>query len=1078
MPRALGPHQHPRSQFSNLPRIPLILICLLCTLTLAAPLAAQTTSVVQGTVTDRQNLPVVGATITLGGAAIPYRITVTTDRAGSYRFAGLAAGTYSLQVMKTGFVKKVYRNLMVTVNESLIFNLVLPIGPMRQSVTVIAKPPLVDPSISSSGATILPRQIRQMPINGQNYLDLMQLVPGVTINRQKDTGTDAAAPILGERGNNAVFLIDGMPNSNEIDGGSAAPFDQDSILEFQVLTGGYQAEFGNGSGGIVNVITQSGASQWHGLISAFHRNSALDSSDIPGQGTPFLVRWDTDANVGGPLTKDRAYLFGSVERIRETRQLNFAFPPGTPDFLKQREEGFDQPSRTFETRGFIKLDEPLRHHQLTEEVNLVNSHVTNFLPLSEAIDLPSTRTDIASRFFMVGIHDTATLGAQGNPWLLDVYIQYRGEPSAESPAHPEAAPAKTLANLFSAMNSGALFGNLGQVEFGAGFTPLAIQPQYTSAGVHFGKLSGKHEIKFGVDFERTHVDGTESSNLLDQLFATAQDFNQFGPVNSGVYVLKTVGGLTAADNRIDLRNNHAGLFAQDNVKLDKRLTANLGLRWDFDSRFPNRANISPRLGLAWSATPKTVIDASWGLFYDHYRLGLARDVPGLGGANLFTDETISFPRLFYGDPTMLPQLEGLCPSPVLTDAEIRATGATCPMAGLPLFGVNHLNAVVAAGHAPIPPNSVVNLGNVQALTGLTAGQFANAASAAVSEPPGYFFWGGFGNLTMNFRVPEIFQIPITVAPNFKTPYTSAFHVGVERQINSNTVVAADYFHRDIRNILGIRTTNLAFEARMPGHTGELQAGTGSRPILSYGPWFQGRYDGITLSLRRRASKRFATEIFYTWADAVDNDFNSSLISEVQTGLGAGSLGGLGPTDSFVGIPPVVIDPLTHKSNANGPFIASNGNPVPQAGKFYNGANLDRGPSDLALDQTLSVDEIARLPWKFQISAIFRAQSGFHFSEALTKPVDVDGDGIFNGVDFYAGRNHFEAPPFVDLDARISRPFTIRERIRIQPMIEFFNILNRPNPAAVEQFPAMLTPLGKPLQVLPGREGQAGLRIEF
>src|SRR5204863_6429049 len=111
-----------------------------------------------------------------------------------------------------------------------------------------------------------------------NYLDLLQLVPGVAVSRQVDEGTDRAVPILGERGGNAIFLIDGLPNSNAVDGGAAAPFDQDSILEFQVLTSGYKAEFGHGAGGVVNVVTKSGTAQWHGRFSFFHRNSALDPS--------------------------------------------------------------------------------------------------------------------------------------------------------------------------------------------------------------------------------------------------------------------------------------------------------------------------------------------------------------------------------------------------------------------------------------------------------------------------------------------------------------------------------------------------------------------------------------------------------------------------------------------------------------------------------------------------------------------------------------------------------------------------------------------------------------------------------
>src|SRR5438045_8784130 len=101
-------------------------------------------------------------------------------------------------------------------------------------------------------------------------------------------------------------------------------------------------------------------------------------------------------------------------------------------------------------------------------------------------------------------------------------------------------------------------------------------------------------------------------------------------------------------------------------------------------------------------------------------------------------------------------------------------------------------------------------------------------------------------------------------------------------------------------MLGVRTTNLAFEARIPGHAGELQPGTGTRPILSYGPWYQGRYDGVSIGIRKRMTRHFTTEAFYTWTNAIDNALRSSFVSEVQTGLGAGVLGAKGPTDSFIG----------------------------------------------------------------------------------------------------------------------------------------------------------------------------------
>ena len=239
-----------------------------------------------------------------------------SDATGSYRLPGLPSGTYNLKVTKPDFAAKTCTALLVTVNSILTFDVRLAVGSVQDGVTVLADPPMIETGTSSYGATILPQQIEHMPLNGRNYLDLMQLVPGIAVNRQVDGGTDAAVPVLGERAGNTIYLIDGMPNGNSVDGGPAAPFDQDSILEFQVLTSGYKAEFGHGSGGVVNVVSRSGTSEWHGLVSAFHRNSALDSSEIRSRSAPFLLRWDVSANLAGTLAKDRAFFFGSIERIR------------------------------------------------------------------------------------------------------------------------------------------------------------------------------------------------------------------------------------------------------------------------------------------------------------------------------------------------------------------------------------------------------------------------------------------------------------------------------------------------------------------------------------------------------------------------------------------------------------------------------------------------------------------------------------------------------------------------------------------------------------------------------------------
>src|SRR3984893_16378752 len=708
---------------------------MLSLLTTAAGSRSQTTSTIQGSVTDRQGLAINGAELRLSGSTLATKRVVMSDNSGNYEFSAVPAGVYSLNVSHSGFTTRVFSNLEVTLNRTLTFNVRLELGRVEEIVNVTAELPLLDTSSSSEGATILPQEIEDMPINGRNYLDLLQLVPGVAINRQADANSDNATPVLGERSNNTGFLIDGLSNQNELNGGPAAQFNQDTIAEFQVITTGYKAEFGHASGGIVNVITKSGSNDLHGLASVYHRNSALDSSDIPGNSNvPYLLRWDYDAAAGGVIIRDKAFWFASAEGIHENRQLNFASPPNTPQFLLNTEKSFNQPTTDREVRLFGKLDQVIRHHHLTELVNYTNVHVNSTNPLSLSTSLPSTRTNLGDRNLLLGFSDTVTFGNSASPFILSLRGQYRDEPTLTSPAHPEAGP-NTSFNLFSAYRTFGIFGDLGIFNYGAALTPSTLKQKYGTFGASLARTISRHTVKFGWDYEHTHVEGVEANLQNNQLFATQADYQQFGPVDAGFFLHLTTGGLTPQANAIHLQNNYDGFWIQDDWKIAHNLTINAGLRWDYDSAFGKKDNFSPSVGFAWSANSKTVVRGSFGLFYDHFRLGLVRDIPGFGGADIRESQPLSFPRLFYGIPPSAPALFGLCLSQTETDTQLLTQPDFCippdpgppPFPGLPSqFGVDHLNNVVAPGHASIPANSAVNIGNVQQLSGLAPSDYLTA----------------------------------------------------------------------------------------------------------------------------------------------------------------------------------------------------------------------------------------------------------------------------------------------------------------------------------------------------------------
>jgi len=358
----------------------------------------------------------------------------------------------------------------------------------------------------------------------------------------------------------------------------------------------------------------------------------------------------------------------------------------------------------------------------------------------------------------------------------------------------------------------------------------------------------------------------------------------------------------------------------------------------------------------------------------------------------------------------------------------------------------------------IPANAVINVSNIQQLSGLTPDQYLAAAAAAVGKANGFFFWGPFGALSHAAIPAQLF--PTDIDRTFKTPFTSSASIGVQQEIK-NVVIEVDYYHRNMNNLLGVRETNIAFSSRAASRTFLPPFSAG--PIQTFGPWYEGTYNGLVVSATRRFARRFTLSGSYAFADETDNQLSITSL----------------PSDSFVGVAPVVTETGTGRTNQNGSFVRANGRFVAAAGSFVNGPDLDKGPSDLSVAHTFQLNGLVALPWQLQLSGIFRAQSGFHYSRQPLALEDPDGDGTFNGIDHVPGRNAFTSPAFVDLDMRIAKRFAITERVKLQAMFEFFNLFNRQNPAAVQTQQNVATlPFGALRQVLPGREGQVGLRLEF
>src|SRR5262249_60730894 len=145
----------------------------------------------------------------------------------------------------------------------------------------------------------------------------------------------------------------------------------------------------------------------------------------------------------------------------------------------------------------LKFDEQLSRHHLVQQMNYTNSVIRDFLPLSEASNLPSTRNDFGARHLLLGFSDTALLGDQAKPWLLNLRFGYRGEPSDQRPSHPDAGPS-TLYNIFDTLTSGGAFWKLGPQQIWKGQTPTKLHPKYTANSVNAGQHISSRQINIRV----------------------------------------------------------------------------------------------------------------------------------------------------------------------------------------------------------------------------------------------------------------------------------------------------------------------------------------------------------------------------------------------------------------------------------------------------------------------------------------------------------------------------------------------------------------------------------------------------
>jgi Carboxypeptidase regulatory-like domain len=293
-----------------------------------APLAQLTTGGIVGSVTDPAGSRIPGVTVTATEIETATPTSVTTDSSGNYRISPLKIGNYTVTFQATGFERVVQSNVTIEIGQIARIDATLTVGATTQTVNVTAAPPLLQTETSSLGTVETEKRIVELPLNGRNFFELAYLGPGAN---QGSTGTSAGAgstdnnrpgislAVNGLRIFDNNFLLDGFDNNEFGNGTVVIQPPPDSLAEFRVEENSMSAEFGRG-GAMVNLELRSGTNQLHGTAWEFFRNDHLDALNyFAAEATPFQ-RNQFGGQLGGPIRKDKMFLFGSIQRS-STREV-------------------------------------------------------------------------------------------------------------------------------------------------------------------------------------------------------------------------------------------------------------------------------------------------------------------------------------------------------------------------------------------------------------------------------------------------------------------------------------------------------------------------------------------------------------------------------------------------------------------------------------------------------------------------------------------------------------------------------------------------------------------------------------
>src|SRR5438552_3491016 len=578
-------------------------------LVVAAPAAMSQTSTgsIRGYVTDSSGSPVAGARVVAVNPATTAQREVATQSNGFYAILGLVPAEYDVTARQIGMApQKVHVRVLIGEVFPLDFKLATS-AVQLEAVSVVAGAG-VEVRTSEVATNVTQQQIERLPTASRNVLDLAALAPGVTITEDRINSVSRTFTAGGQSANTVNIFVDGTSLKNDLTGGGVTgqdaskgnPFPRSAIQEYRVISQNFKAEYQKASSAIITATTKSGGNEWHGNVLYGYQNKdlvALDTFQIKAKNSnpltftkPDYSRSLVSLSLGGPIQRDRLFFFGAYEGNYQNRNFFVNFPTPRAGFpaldtvnITQYNGNFGSPFRetmvfgklnyTVNPKSTAELSFSTRHETDVRDFGSVNCQTATMCALNEAVNF-------AQDISIGQLRYNRYAGAWLNEAKVD-YSRFRRNPVPNTPGLP--ARVYTYRDVLGTQTTDGFIGsNLSVQDFTQRRIGLRDDLTYSHGG--------QHVFKMGASVDLVSYDVFKANNETPR-FAYRDTLNGVAYNYQNPYELKYGTGNAA----LSKDNQEIGAYVQDDWSPTPRLTINVGIRWDFETKMMNYDYVTPKM---------------------------------------------------------------------------------------------------------------------------------------------------------------------------------------------------------------------------------------------------------------------------------------------------------------------------------------------------------------------------------------------------------------------------------------------------------------------------------------------------